>query len=711
MLFMPVLAAHAQMLEGEGTNRFQWGRDSTHNSKNDIPIGVTQFTVSPLLGEVIQQEEVDTLMRGFQKTGSHDGEYGSYNHTGAYGSPRLSRLYMERPVMPDLCFFTTAYDYFRPDISTFRFSNTKSPITNLSFHRAGSSSQGNDRLRAYFATNVNKQAGIGFLLDYLYSRGQYNFQQNSMFDGSVYGYYHGDRYQMNAWFSTNNMKMAESGGITDDNYITHPENFERSFNSRDIPTQLSDTWNRNDDQTYYLTHRFNLGYKHRLSLPDSLMPHLPPDEELLRAAFKDSILRTIKADTLRLAATLDSLRAEADKELLYPEEFIPVASVIHTFKTQRMNHRYSGRRSSVNAAYYAYDYYYGGNDDDDSFNDQTTGLAISNTLALSLREGFRPWVKAGLTAFVTHDHIKYTLPDSMAWKENNISVGGTFARVSGRALRFNATGQVTILGELAGDLNIDGTIDTRFRLLRDTCSLSAHAYLRNDKPNFFFRHYHSRYAQWDNNLDQEVRTRIEGAFRLQRVGTTLKVGVENITNYTYLATTLTPNVMEGANPYTHAVAPEQAGGSVQVLAATLQQDFHFGLFHWENHLTWQKSSRPEVLPLPDLNYWTDLYLKFRIAHVLNMQIGADMRYFTRYEVPDYSPIMNAFTTQDRNYAVTLGGYPIIDFYVNAHLKHFRAYLNFQHLNASFMSGDQFLAPHYPIDPMVIHFGISWNFFN
>lgn len=56
------------------------------------------------------------------------------------------------------------------------FTNTKSPFTNLTYHKAGSKRDGEDRFKAYFSVNVNKKLGIGFSFDYLYGRGLYASQ-------------------------------------------------------------------------------------------------------------------------------------------------------------------------------------------------------------------------------------------------------------------------------------------------------------------------------------------------------------------------------------------------------------------------------------------------------------------------------------------------------------------------------------------------------
>ncbi|MBQ2596175.1 MAG: hypothetical protein II578_05870, partial [Bacteroidaceae bacterium] len=140
------------------------------------------------------------------------------------------------------------------------------------------------------------------------------------------------------------------------------------------------------------------------------------------------------------------------------------------------------------------------------------------------------------------------------------------------------------------------------------------------------------------------------------------------------------------------------------------QDFKFGPVHWDSQATYQKSSDEKVLPLPQVTLYTNLYLLFRYARVLRVQIGADMRYFTSYYAPDYAPSIGQFATQDATFArMKIGNYPIINVYANLHLKHCRLYASVNHVNEG--NGHSFWAPHYPINPFTIHFGLSWNFFN
>ena len=697
-------------MENGGSNHFSWGRDTTKSDK-PIPIGLFMWNIDKRLGD-ITHVEADTMMYRFQNFNNTDGISGSYNTLGNLGSPRMNRLFMDREVFSET-FFMEPYSFFYTPVNKFMFTNTKSPFTNLSYHRAGNTQDGEDRVRAYFASNINKLSGIGFLLDYTYGRGFYNNQATSLFNGSLYGYYLGDRYNMHAWISSNHIKIGENGGIDDDTYITNPESFSQSFRSKDIPTVLAETWNRNDDQTYFLTHRYNLGFDQSLITKDSIAKLIPADTTLFKS-LKDSILRVrIETDTLLRKQVRDSLCQNYITSLALPSRFVPVTSFIHTLNVRHGVHGYYSRETPD---FYYTNHYYG---DQNQVKDIFDELSVRNTLGIALHEGFNKWAKAGLTAFATHEFRTYNLPYHLGtggkatqrYTENNISVGGILSKKEGKLLHYKAEGDIVLLGEDVGQFNIDGKADLNFRLFKDTVTLAAHAYMKNLNPSFYYRHYQSQFTWWNNDLNYEFRTRIEGTLHSKKTKTTLRIGVENIKNYTYFGMEKTPYAENYETiGYSHNTVVNQYSGNIQVFSAILNQDFRFGIFNWENEIAYQKASNSAALPLPDLTLYSNLYIKFKIAKVLNLELGGDIRYFTKYYAPDYSPAIGHFVTQDRNSYVSIGNYPICNVYANLLLKHFRFYITGSHINAS-MNGNAFLAPHYPINPMVIRFGLSWNFYN
>ena len=102
----------------------------------------------------------------------------------------------------------------------------------------------------------------------MYGRGFYQNQSTALFDFTLWTSYLGDRYQAHAIFSTDHMKNTENGGITDDNYITHPEIFEDNFTSSEIPVCLSDNWTRNDAVHFFLSHRYSVGFNKKVPMTE-----------------------------------------------------------------------------------------------------------------------------------------------------------------------------------------------------------------------------------------------------------------------------------------------------------------------------------------------------------------------------------------------------------------------------------------------------------
>lgn len=692
-----------------------WGR-SERKKEEPVPIGVSQWRVDELYGDSLGAENMDTVVHNFQFWNMTEGANGEYTILGNLGSPRLSRLFLHRNAT-DPFIFIRQYDYFLNGQDGFRFSNTKSPLTNLAYHKMGNRTNGSERFRAYFASNINKRSGIGFKVDYLYGRGMYNSQANSMFGSTFFGYYMGERYQIHAYIDANHNKMGENGGLESDVYITDPQSLPQRYGARDIPTALTETWNRNDGETYFLTHRYRMGFYRDIVVPDSLKPKMPGDSELFDQ-LPDSLYDAIGTDTLLRHRLLDSLRLAWTEAQVPPREFVPVSAVNHSFRARTMRHRFYSYATDQEKYHTAL--YYG---DPTNVKNRVNGLEIENTLSLLMLEGFNKWAAMGINLFATHRFEGYDLPehagDTVAMKrhtQQNVYVGGRLTRRQGTLLHYDATGRVVVAGSNIGEFDVNATIDLNFRLgRRDTLALIAKGYVKNERPAYLLRHFHSQYAWWDNDLSKEFRTRIEGTLSNKRTRTSLTVGVENIKNYAYLGIEST---LTGENPastltadYTREVRSRQYTGNIQLLAVGLRQDFNFWKpLHWDNEVWFQTTSRADVLPLPSWNLYSNLYLKFRIAKTLNVQLGGDIRYFSAYYAPDYSPVANAFAVQDTNHPrVKLGNYPIVNVYANLHLKRCRLYVCARHVNSG--TGRRFWAPHYAMDPLTINFGLSWNFFD
>ena len=740
-------------------------RSTKHNADSlgtdkEIPKGIKVWTVDERFGD-IRKAELDTVPHMFMNTIFGTGLRGEYNTLGNVGTPRINRVFIDRQDDGQFL-FTQPYDYFVKPVSTFHFTNTLSPFTNLTYNTAGNRTNGEDHFTAKFGVNAGKRLGVGFNFDYIYGRGYYQNQSTSHFNYTMYGSYLGDRYQAHLLFSTNHQKVTENGGITDDNFVLHPESFDDNFATNEIPTVLENNWNRNDNQHVFLAHRYNVGFKRKVKKTEEeikakkfAMEAKRDSEERKRREEErrkaedegrdfnednvkekktyagrpsdakiagneptatDSIGKggRINVDSKEMADSLAKVSAKAAADTMWmKDEYVPVTSFIHTMKLDNYKRIYQAYNTP--ADFYA-DNYVAGPYAGDSIYDKTSHLRLQNTFAISMLEGFNKWAKAGVKAFVTSDLRRFVLPSSdsntatTSYNEHNLSVGGQLSKTEGKTLHYNVTAETWLLGEDLGQLKIDGAVDLNFPLFGDTVTLAAKGFFHRNNPTFYYRHYHSRHFWWDNtSLSKELHSRVEGLFSYRKTNTTLRVAFDEIQNYTYLA--MGYNIADDHSRKGNTMEVRQKGGAITLLTLSLAQNFKLGPLNWENVITYQKSTDNDVLPVPDLNIYTNLYLRFKIAQVLKCDFGADGRYFTKYYAPDYSPALGQYAVQTGDNRVQTGNYPLVNIYANFHLKHTRFFVMMSHVNAGSGNRQYFLTPHYPLNQRVFRFGLSWNFFN
>lgn len=735
-------------------------------SDKEIPKGIRVWTVDERFGDT-KAAVVDTLQHMYMNSTFTEGLRGEYNTLGNMGTARLNRIFIDRRNTQGNFIFTEPYDYIVNPVSDFHFTNTYSPITNITLNSCGDKVTGEDDFKAMFAVNANKRLGAGFRFDYKYGRGYYNAQSTSHFKYTMWASYLGDRYQAHFLFSTNHEKMTENGGITNDDYIKHPEIYTESFATNEIPTVLEQNWNRLDNQHIFFTHRYNVGFSRKVKMTEEEIKAKKfamaskkenaeenAKEEARKKAkeqgkkfdekaydkqqgakfsgrpdgakiagdepAKDSDAKDIRNDSTRIAvngkAAADSLLAiqkkNAEDSLFYKSEYVPVTSFIHTVKFDNYRRIYEAYQTP--ADYYLKEYYDAGRLTGDSIYDQTKHWHMKNTFAIAMLEGFNKWAKAGLKAFASYDLRHYELPTMEGgfekFNEHALSVGGQLSKQEGKTLHYNAVAEIGLTGVDAGTLAIDGNVDVNIPFLGDTLQVRGDAFFHRETPSFYYRNYHARHLWWENDLDKTIHTRIMGTLSFPKTRTKLRVAVDEIKNYTYFSQSY--DITEEGLRTGVIVTPMQESGGINLLTAQLEQNFRLGILNWENQFTYQHSSKESVLPVPAFNAYTNLYIKFKVVKVLNVDLGADMRYFTSYEAPDYSPYMGQYTVQGNGENnVKIGNYPIVNVYANVHIKHTRFFVMMSHINAGQGDKNYFFAPHYPMNERVFRIGVSWNFFN
>lgn len=585
--------------------------------------------------------------------------------TGNLGAEGSNMIWLERRPSSDF-YFRDPLAHWLPSEHTMKYYNSRIPMTLLSYNASGGKETAQERLKGDFSGNINSKAQVGALLDYIYSKGSYANQALKNLTWGASGSYMGDRYEMQAFYNHYNSLNKENGGITDSRYITDPAALQggvSSINAKSIPTRLTAAHTRYVGGQFWMNHRYKVGYWH---------------EE------------------------------KTENDTIVKRTYIPVMSFIWTMDYSFAKHLFYNTAPGEATGFF-----------DNTFlsatgtRDETKFSSVTNTVGVSMLEGFHKYAKFGLAAYARYQFRTYTqtpdtldhtvpttltpLPDyyfNIANKKNQnlLWVGGQMTKQRGTLLTYDVTAEFGIIGEAAGDINIDGNVGTKFRLLGDTVNISAYGRFVNAHAPYLMQSYRSNHFIWYNDFGKERTFKAGGILRIPHTGTAINIGVENIQNHIYF----------GAD-----AMPVQHSGSVQVFSAKLEQRLKAGILHWDNRITYQTSSNEAVISIPKLAVYSNLYLKCNIA-TLKLQFGIDCDYYTKYYAPSYQPATMAFYNQRE---VKCGNYPFMNLYANMKLQKARFYVLFSHINQGWFGKNYFSMPNYPLNPRRFQIGVAVDFTN
>lgn len=610
---------------------------------------------------------IDTVLHNYYLQAVPSEISSAYATTGNLGGEGLNMIYFDRPARSQF-FFKDALHPWMPSEATHTYYNTRIPMTLLSYNTGGGRENVQDRLRMVFSGNPNEKLQIGANLDYIYSKGSYNYQatKDLIWGGSAS--YMGDRWELQTFYNHWNMLNKENGGITDDLYITDPAQLQggsTTIDAKSIPTNLSAAHSKIVGGQFYMNNRYKIGF----------------------------------------------YREEQVNDTLTKKIYVPVSNIIWTMNYDYNKHLFINTNTEEGDKFWENRYL-----STDGTRDVTSYWALTNTVGLSLVEGFNKYAKAGFAAYLTHEIRRFTqTADTMAISgddrpkpltpypfasrlphsttENLLWIGGQLTKQQGSLLKYAATARIGIVGPAAGEIQANGQVDTHFKLLGDSLIVSAYGEFENLSATFLLNHYISNHFAWNNDFGKTRRFKVGGKLRLTRAGTYLNIGVENIQNRIYFG----PDCL-----------PVQHSGSVQVFSATIEQNLHAGMLHWDNRITYQATADDRVIPLPSLAVYSNLYLRFRVAKVLHVQFGIDCDYYTRYYAPGYQPATMSFYNQ---HETMIGNYPFMNLYANMKLSKARFFVLFSHVNQGLTGKNYFSLPHYPLNPRKFQIGVSIDFAN
>ena len=546
-----------------------------------------------------------------------------------------------------------------------RFFNTTTPFSTVAYKKGFVSGHEENDIDFLFTGNIGKRLNLGLEMDYLSSMGHYANTAGKLFRGSVWGSYTGAHYSMHGAFGWSRLSSFNNGGIQDVSQLSS------SLSSEDLPVRMN----------AMIGYRYLSGYLHnQYSIAN-------PRE------YHDSIMviedgRRVKKDTIKV-------------------EYVPLMTFSHIFETNNSNRRYIEK--TANQGFYDTTYY-----DTSKTNDSTDVLTIRNTVAVTFCEAYNTKLKFGITAFAMNECQRF-LQDTLSvggvmpgradsifnyrWT-NNTFVGGAIHKHSGANVRYHVEGQVCVLGYKIGEFDVHGKLQTRFMAGKYPLEISARAYAKSEKPNWYLNHFNSNHLRWENDFGFTYRF-MGGA------------------TVSYLYKWLKPRIDFSFENQTHPIyisatdwKPRQFNGNVQIIMGDVGLDLTTPWINLENRAVLQVSTNDSVMPVPLVILQHRLYYHGTWFRALDAQIGVDLRYFTRYHAPVLCPSTGLFATQQET---NVGNYPWMNVYASFYVRSIRLrfFAHYQHLNHLFMkSNTNYLTmPGYPTNRDVFRAGIAWHFYN
>lgn len=593
---------------------------------------------------VREAASMDTLPLNYYRQSIPSLVSDAWSTTGNLGAPGQNMIFDSRPAMSDF-FLRDSRLVWMPRFATMRFYNTRQPMTLVSYNTAGSNEDEQQRLQGTFSANINPKAQFGAMADFLYSMGMYSNQAVKNFNWGLSGSYVGDKYQMEAYYNHLDMAAKENGGITDMLYITDPAEIQggiTTISPKAIPTRLNNAESSVRGDELYVGNRYNLGFW--------------------------------RNDTTGGDST---------------STFVPVTAFIYNLHVNSAKHRFIDPNAAECAEFFRNTYY-----NDKATTDSINYWSVSNTLGISLLEGFNKYAKSGLSAYLTYQLRRYNNPIDAAYSSGTQHLawlGGQLSKKQGSIFTYDATAEVGVVGQALKELKLDANAATKFALLGDSLQVHLYGKFYNETPHYLMEHFASNHFRWDNKFDLVRTTTLGGDMSLGITDTRFRASVTNLQNYIYLGT-------EGL--------PVQHGGNVQLLSASLDQKLKWGILHWDNTLTYQATSNSSVVAVPDLAVYSNLYILFRVA-TLKAQVGVDCDYYTSYYAPAYQPALSAYVAQN---SVKIGNYPLCSVYANMKLSRTRFYVMYSHFNQGMFGGNNYFgAPYYPLNPARFQMGLSVDF--
>lgn len=595
-------------------------------------------------------------------------------YLGVSGSPMQYYNYFNRTQTQLFPFFDLykPYTYDPDDIVHY---NTKTPYTELGYWGTLFANREQEEANLRILHTQNLSPAFNFQIMYKRNGGKGILKRETT-DHRSFSFtanYLGSRYTAHAGYIFSRVKKNENGGVEDRMWVE-----DTIVDARVIPVKL-----QNASSEYYRT---VVWLSHSLKIPFKFLG---------RGADKADSTATA-SDTPPAQSgepgKYDALKADMDT-------WDGTSAYIgHYFEYTKYARKYLDEKidTDIQRQLYRNKFYIDPNRTADSIN----SVNVENRLYLRMQ----PWKKTSVVSnldagiglqllkFYTFDP-KFFLEGTDRRNESNTFVYFGANGMLKKYFAWNGFAKYVVSGYNSGDLAINGALNFSAYPNRGGIHFQAKVDFRNERPSYFYNNYYSNHHIWNNGFDKMTTTKLEGRISIPDYQFEASLSYALLKNNIYL------DSLAEARQNTEAMS---------ILSAYLRKDFKLGILRLENRALFQLSSKEEIVPLPKLALNLRYFLQFTaVKNVLQMQIGADMTFNTKFYKQAYAPELGLFYNQrEREY----GQQPYIDAFINMQWKRASIFVKVENVFQDMSTKDYFSADYYLRPQRSIRFGLFWPFY-
>ena len=570
---------------------------------------------------------------------------------GVAGSPVLYYDFFKRTSTEGISFYD-ALESWSYSVENVPFYNTKTPFTELAYWGSllADPKKETDNIRIFTTQNITPELNITFEFNRYGGEG---FLQKEATRNKTLVFntnYIGRKYMMHAGYIYNMTGRDENGGIVDNFWIR-----DTTVDAKEIAVNLANANSLLKKNTVFLDQQYRIPFN-----------FLKKGSET--EAFDDDVTTAF---------------------IGHSSEYTTVWRKYHDELNDEIGRGFYDNTFNYNPTV---------------TNDSVRVMRFDNKVFLRLQ----PWSSEGavskLDAGVGYKLMNYYLmnPSFLTTPSNKVwNAAYAYAGVEGQIREFvywDAQGKYNFLGDEANDFNISANLGFNiypFRKARKSpIAVNAHFETSLREPEFYQQHYYSNHYIWENNFAKISTTKLQGSISIPRFRFKLTAGYSLLNNNIF---------------YDTESIVRQNTVPMSVFSVRLDQDFVLGPMHFDHKILYQHSTNKEVLPLPELSANLRYYIQFPIQKVLQMQIGVNAFYNTKWYAPSYNPALGVFHNQDEEeYTNGL----LFDAFVNMQWKRACLFVKLENTGQGWpmKKYDYFSANHYINTQRVLVFGIFWPFY-